>query len=119
MWCDRSDRLVFRFEDQHNIMSNPKVSLMEKRIGAALIVVENRSAVELLNSLISKHSHIILGRQGLPLADRAISVISLVLEGTTDDIGAFTGPVGRLPGVTIKSILLPATPNSNPNRSNS
>lgn len=80
---------------------------MEKRIGAALIVVEDKQCVELLNQIISKHSHIILGRQGLPLNGRPISVISLVLEGTTDEIGAFTGPVGRLKGVTIKSILVP------------
>lgn len=86
---------------------------MEKRIGAALIVVDDRTAVEQLNIIISKHSNIILGRQGLPLTDRSISVISLVLEGSTDEIGAFTGPVGRLKGVTIKSILLPATSTSN------
>lgn len=80
---------------------------MEKRIGAALIVVENKQSVEMLNQLISKHSHLILGRQGLPLNDRSISVISLVLEGTTDEIGAFTGPVGRLKGIRVKSILVP------------
>jgi putative iron-only hydrogenase system regulator len=85
---------------------------MEKRIGAALIVVEDRSVVDQLNAIISKHSHIILGRQGLPLSGRSISVISLVLEGTTDEIGAFTGPVGRLQGVTIKSILIPSLPKS-------
>ncbi|WP_047449712.1 TM1266 family iron-only hydrogenase system putative regulator [Alistipes sp. ZOR0009] len=84
---------------------------MEKRIGAALIVVEDKSVVEPLNQLISKNSHLILGRQGLPLSDRSISVISLVLEGTTDEIGAFTGPVGRLKGVTVKSILVPLAPN--------
>lgn len=84
---------------------------MEKRIGAALIVVEDKSVVEPLNQLISKNSHLILGRQGLPLMDRSISVISLVLEGTTDEIGAFTGPIGRLKGVTVKSILVPLAPN--------
>jgi len=84
---------------------------MEKRIGAALIVVEDKSVVEPLNQLISRNSHLILGRQGLPLSDRSISVISLVLEGTTDEIGAFTGPVGRLKGVTVKSILVPLAPN--------
>jgi len=84
---------------------------MEKRIGAALIVVKDKSVVEPLNQLISKNSHLILGRQGLPLSDRSISVISLVLEGTTDEIGAFTGPVGRLKGVTVKSILVPLAPN--------
>jgi hypothetical protein len=39
---------------------------MEKRVGAALIQVENRENVQMLNEIISKHSQIIIGRQGLP-----------------------------------------------------
>lgn len=59
---------------------------MEKRVGTALILIENRESVQHLNDIISKHSQIILGRQGLPRSTGQ-SVISLVLEGTTDEIG--------------------------------
>ena len=34
-----------------------------------------------------------------------ISIISLVIEGTTDKINALTGKIGRLDGVEVKSIL--------------
>jgi len=78
---------------------------MEKRVGVALIQVENRENVELLNEIISKHSQIIIGRQGLPLSTGQ-SVISLVLEGTTDQIGSLTGKLGRLKGIQVKSVLL-------------
>lgn len=78
---------------------------MEKRIGAALILVEDKENVDLLNQIISAHAHIILGRQGLPVREKNISIISLVLEGTTDQIGALTGQLGRLKGIQVKSVL--------------
>ena len=78
---------------------------MEKRIGAALILVEDKEYVEQLNQIISSHAHIILGRQGLPVREKNISIISLVLEGTTDQIGALTGQLGRLKGIQVKSVL--------------
>ncbi|HYW95923.1 MAG TPA: TM1266 family iron-only hydrogenase system putative regulator [Bacteroidales bacterium] len=78
---------------------------MEKRIGSALIMIEDSSVVPALNEILTRHGNIIIGRQGIPLRDRQISIISLVLEGTTDEIGALTGQIGRLKGVQVKSVL--------------
>ena len=78
---------------------------MEKRVGVAIIQIENRENVQLLNEIISKHSQIIIGRQGLPRSNGQ-SIISLVLEGTTDQIGSLTGKLGRLKGIQVKSVLL-------------
>ena len=60
---------------------------MNKRIGGAVIVIERDANVDKLNKIISEHSEIILGRQGIPLRGRELNIISLVLEGSTDDIG--------------------------------
>jgi len=79
---------------------------MEKRIGSALILVDSKDEVETMNKLISEHSSLILSRQGLPLKDRNTNLISLILEGTTDDIGSLTGKIGRLKGIRIKSLLM-------------
>ena len=78
---------------------------MEKRIGAAIIVIEQDAAVDQLNRIISVHSGMILGRQGIPLRERGISIISIVLEGTTDELGSLTGKIGRLPRIRVKSVL--------------
>lgn len=80
---------------------------MEKRIGAALIVVENKSSVPRLNSLLSEHSEFIIARQGLPLQEKGISVISLVLEGSSQQLNALIGPIGKLNGVSVKSMMMP------------
>ena len=78
---------------------------MEKRIGSAIILVEEPSVVSTLNQILSNHSDIIIGRQGIPLRDRNVSVISLVLEGSTDEIGSLTGQIGRLKGIQVRSVL--------------
>ena len=78
---------------------------MEKRIGVIAILVTDKSSVQQLNNVISLHGDIILGRQGMPLRDRGVSVISLIVEGTTDQIGSVTGKIGRLTGIQVKSVL--------------
>jgi putative iron-only hydrogenase system regulator len=78
---------------------------MEKRIGVIAILITEPSAVSRLNDLLHEHGDLVLGRQGLPLRDKGIHVISLIVEGSTDDIGALTGKAGKLPGVRVKSVL--------------
>lgn len=78
---------------------------MEKRVGSAIILIETHENVQQLNEIISNHSQIIIGRLGLPRSTGQ-SLISLVLEGTTDKIGSLTGQLGRLSGIQIKSVLL-------------
>ena len=78
---------------------------MEKRIGTALILIEDMNFVQQMNEIAFKHSNIIIGRQGLPRGNGQ-NIISLVLEGTTDEIGSLTGQLGRLKGIQVKSVLL-------------
>ena len=78
---------------------------METRIGALIVLVTEEGDIQQINAIISEHSELILGRQGIPLRDRSTNVISLVLEGNTDRIGSLAGKLGRLPGVKVKSVL--------------
>ena len=78
---------------------------MEKRIGTITILLRDREAAQSVNKLLSEHAGIILCRQGLPFHDRPVAVISLIVEGTVNEINALTGPMGRLAGVTCKAVL--------------
>lgn len=78
---------------------------MEKRIGTITILIKGKISVPTVNALLSEYSSIILARQGLPLHNRNINVISLVIEGTIETISALTGKIGRLKDVEVKSIL--------------
>ncbi len=78
---------------------------MEKRIGAAVILIESKESIGKMNELLSMSSDIILARQGVPLRDKGLSVITLILEGTNNQINSLTGKIGRLNGVQVKSVL--------------
>ena len=78
---------------------------MEKRIGTITILITDRNQSAEINSLVSDFADIVLCRQGLPFHDRAVAVISLIVEGTPDRINALTGRLGRLPGLTCKAVL--------------
>lgn len=78
---------------------------MEKRTGTAIIYIENREMAPQVNAVLGKHAGIILCRMGFPKSDNN-SIISLILEGTTDQIGSLTGQLGRLDGIEVKSALL-------------
>ena len=43
-------------------------------------------------------------RQGFPRGN--YSIISVIFEGTTDEIGSLTGQLGRIEGIEVKSALL-------------
>jgi putative iron-only hydrogenase system regulator len=79
---------------------------MEERIGSVLILVESKEEIEKLNQIISKYSEIVIGRQGIRIREKGTSIISLVLEGSTDSIGGLTGQLGKLKGIHVKSIVL-------------
>lgn len=78
---------------------------MEKRIGCVAILVTNLESVPKLNALLSESGAIIIGRLGLPVKDRGVHVISIVVDGTTDEIGALTGKIGKLDGIQVRSVL--------------
>ena len=78
---------------------------MEKRVGAAVILIEDKDHIDAMNNILSMHSTIIAARQGVPLRDKGVSVITLILEGTSDEINSLTGKLGRLKGVQVKSVL--------------
>ena len=82
-------------------MSNPTT---DRRIGFVGIIIEKPDqSYNRLNEILHEHAAIIVGRLGLPYRERDLSIISLIVDGTTDDIGAFTGKLGQLPGVSVKT----------------
>ena len=83
---------------------------MEKRLGVVALIIEDRDSAQQFNRIVSDFHDLVLARQGVPLHDRYgdgrdLHVISLVVEGTTDALGALTGRLGKLKGVQVKSVL--------------
>lgn len=79
---------------------------MARRIGVVGIVVEDpATSAARVNDILSHHGGIIVGRMGIPYHKRDISIISVVVDGSNDEIGAMTGRLGAVPGVQVKSTL--------------
>jgi len=82
---------------------------MEKdnRLGVIGILVDNREEkAAKVNEILSDYVYIIVGRMGIPYKERGISVISVIVDGTTDEIGAFTGKLGNIKGIKVKVALM-------------
>ncbi|MBQ9417837.1 MAG: hypothetical protein IJU19_04570 [Bacteroidales bacterium] len=80
---------------------------MEKRIGTITILILDRRQATVINSIISDHTQVVLCRQGLPFRDSEVAVIALIVEGTTNQINALTGQLGRLEGIVCKAVVAP------------
>lgn len=80
--------------------------MKEKRIGVIGVVITDReTAAPKVNSILSEYADTIIGRMGIPYRERNISVISLIIEGSTDEIGALTGKLGSVKDVQVKSVM--------------
>jgi len=79
---------------------------MDRRVGVVAVLARSRErSAEAINRIISSHGALIHGRIGLPFRESGESVIALIVEANTDELGAFTGKLGMLPGVEAKTML--------------
>ncbi|MFP4473469.1 MAG: TM1266 family iron-only hydrogenase system putative regulator [Candidatus Omnitrophota bacterium] len=79
---------------------------MNKRLGFVGIIIEDRESVaDQVNHILTEYGGVIAARVGLPYKERQCSVITLIVDTTTDELGTLTGKLGNLPGVSVKSAL--------------
>lgn len=85
---------------------NESDAASEHRLGVVAVFVENRiETAPRVNEILSEYGQILVGRMGIPYRERNLSVIAVIVDGSNDDIGAMTGRLGALPGVSVKSAL--------------
>ena len=78
---------------------------MEKRIGVVGIIIEEFTNAIYVNEILHDFGNLIVGRIGVPYKDRGIFVISIIVDGTMDEISAMTGKLGKISGVNVKSAI--------------
>ena len=80
---------------------------METRVAVMAIIVREGTSVESLNGLLHQYGSHIIGRMGVPYRQRGVNVISVALDAPQDVISALSGKIGRLPGITAKTVYAP------------
>ena len=78
---------------------------METRVANISIIVEKFDKIEELNSILHEYGDYIIGRMGVPYRKKNISVISIALDAPQDIINALSGKLGRLDGISVKTLL--------------
>lgn len=77
---------------------------MDTRVAIISIIVENIDAAEQINELLHEYRKSIIGRMGIPYPAKNISIISVAIDGTMNDISALSGKLGAIKGVSTKTI---------------
>lgn len=77
---------------------------METRVAIIGIIVENSDSVSELNSILHEYGKYIIGRMGIPYSEMRISIISVAINAPQDAISALSGKIGRLSGVSAKTV---------------
>ena len=80
---------------------------METRVAVVAIIVREGTSVAALNELLHQYGSYIIGRMGVPYHQRGVNVISVAMDAPQDVISALSGKLGRLPGVTAKTVYAP------------
>ncbi|MBM6841275.1 iron-only hydrogenase system regulator [[Clostridium] spiroforme] len=77
---------------------------METKIAIIGIIIEDIDSVSALNSLLHEYGDYIIGRMGIPYRQKKINIISIAMDGPQDTINALSGKIGRLKGISSKTI---------------
>ena len=77
---------------------------MDTRIALIGIIVEKEDCVEQLNKLLHEHAEYIIGRMGIPYRKKGINIISVAVDAPQDVINALSGKIGRLDGISAKTV---------------
>ncbi|MBQ8107674.1 MAG: iron-only hydrogenase system regulator [Ruminococcus sp.] len=80
---------------------------METRVAVIAVIVQSLDSAEGVNALLHEYSQYIIGRMGVPYREKGLSIISIAVDAPADKINTLAGKIGRLQGVTAKTVYSP------------
>lgn len=80
---------------------------MGTRVAIIAIIVRDGNSVSDLNALLHQYGAYIIGRMGIPYREKGVNIISVAVDAPGDVISALSGKIGRLPGITAKTVYAP------------
>lgn len=78
---------------------------MKKIAVISAILEEPKNCQQKFNEIISNFKGIIRGRMGIPFEEEGVSVISITVTGTLDQINSLTGKLGNIENVYVKTSI--------------
>ena len=87
---------------------------MNTRVALMAIIVKEAASVSEMNELLHKYGEYVISRMGVPYHERGVNIISVALDAPADVISALSGKIGRLHGITAKTVYAPEDPLKQP-----
>jgi putative iron-only hydrogenase system regulator len=76
-----------------------------KRVATMTIFIEEKESVSRVNKILNEYSDIIISRMGIPYRSKSVSVIVIIMDTDNDSLGALSGKIGNLKGVSAKTVM--------------
>ena len=80
---------------------------MNTRAAVIAIIVKENEAAGALNAALHEYGDYIIGRMGIPYRQKGIKIISIAIDAPQDKINTLAGKIGRIEGVTAKTVYSP------------
>lgn len=74
----------------------------QTRIALIGIIVEDLEASKTVNELLHQYSENIVGRLGIPYREKGVSIMSIVIDASHQDISTLSGN-GMIKGISVKT----------------
>ncbi len=80
---------------------------MDTRTAIIAIIVKSTESAENINQLLHEYREYIIGRMGIPYHKKNVNIISIAIDAPQDKINSLAGRIGRIEGVTTKTVYAP------------
>ena len=79
---------------------------MSKRVAVISAILEEPDICQQkFNNVISQFKGIVKGRQGIPIQEYGMAIVSIVVIGNIDEINNLTGKIGNVEHVSVKTSI--------------
>ncbi len=77
-----------------------------KRVAVLTAILDDPKAIqEAFNRIVANYQYLVIGRMGIPLSDKGVSIICISLYGAMDQINSLNGQLGKLKDVHSKLVI--------------
>lgn len=78
---------------------------LDYRIALIGIIVSDGEASDEVNSVLHEYAQYIVGRMGIPMRERGVNAITIVIDAPQNAVNALTGKLGKIQGVNAKALF--------------
>lgn len=79
---------------------------MEEKIAVIGAILDKpQDSQQKFNIIVAEFKNLVRGRIGIPMPDKGVSAIALIVIGNIDQINSLTGKLGKIEGVNVKTSI--------------